>query len=519
MSNIVIFNPDQMRADSMAHMGNSAAVTPNLDAFAKEAVSFRHAYCQNPVCVPSRCSFLTGLYPHVYGNRTMNHMLAKDQSSIFSELKDAGYYVWMNSRNDFLPAQVPDIFDRHCSEIFYNSKRPVVPCHSEPGKPKNPSEKGYYSFYHGRLVPDEGTDPFTRDDEVMEGALDFVSRCRDKQPFCMFVGLGHPHPPYEVEEPYFSAVKALNLPKRIPAPEERETLPLMMQRLLENFCLDDFTEEDWDQIRTCYLGMVMKVDAQFGMLCDALKEAGVYDDTDIYFFSDHGDFTGDYGIPEKAQNVLRDCLTNVPLLIKPHKGVELDPGISDSLVELVDFYATAMDLAGVTPDHTQFGRSLRPVLADRSTEIRDAVFSEGGRLLSETECCSEIQGQTLDPAIEYYPRLKVQETDGAAHGKATMIRTRRYKYIRHLYEQDEFFDLCEDPEELQNRIGDPACREQIAELSERMLTWYQETCDIVPYQRDSRFNLEIVWNIQKRNMPPGFTLEDMVNAMKKAGFL
>ncbi len=66
--NIIIFNPDQMRADSLAHSGNSAAMTPNLDRFARlDAVSFRNAFCQNPVCVPSRCSFLTGLYPHVEG--------------------------------------------------------------------------------------------------------------------------------------------------------------------------------------------------------------------------------------------------------------------------------------------------------------------------------------------------------------------------------------------------------------------------------------------------------------------
>jgi len=60
--NIVIFNPDQMRQDSLGHFGNPAAITPNLDKFASEdAVSFRNAFCQNPVCVPSRCSFLTGL--------------------------------------------------------------------------------------------------------------------------------------------------------------------------------------------------------------------------------------------------------------------------------------------------------------------------------------------------------------------------------------------------------------------------------------------------------------------------
>ena len=70
---IIIINPDEMRWDTMGHMGNPAASTPNLDAFAlNEAVSFENAYCQNPVCVPSRCSFFTGLYPHVNGHRKMH---------------------------------------------------------------------------------------------------------------------------------------------------------------------------------------------------------------------------------------------------------------------------------------------------------------------------------------------------------------------------------------------------------------------------------------------------------------
>ena len=104
---IIIFNPDQMQCDALAHMGrNPAAQTPFLDHFAaEEAASYRNAYCQNPVCVPSRCSFLTGLYPHVHGHRTMRYMLHSEESSIFSELKAAGYHVWMNARNDFLPGQ------------------------------------------------------------------------------------------------------------------------------------------------------------------------------------------------------------------------------------------------------------------------------------------------------------------------------------------------------------------------------------------------------------------------------
>lgn len=107
---IIIFNPDEMRADTLAHLGNPAAITPNLDRFAREdGVSFSRAYCQNPVCVPSRCSFFTGLYPHVNGHRTMSYLLRPGETSLLKELRDGGYYVWMNDRNDLTAGQIPGL--------------------------------------------------------------------------------------------------------------------------------------------------------------------------------------------------------------------------------------------------------------------------------------------------------------------------------------------------------------------------------------------------------------------------
>src|SRR4051794_3136667 len=91
---IVIFNPDQFRGDMVGHLGCSAARTPVLDGLVRggEAVSFRWAFCQNPVCTPSRCSFMTGWYPHVRGHRTMYHMLhpERGEPNLLKILKDNG---------------------------------------------------------------------------------------------------------------------------------------------------------------------------------------------------------------------------------------------------------------------------------------------------------------------------------------------------------------------------------------------------------------------------------------------
>ena len=104
---IVVFNPDQWRGDVIGHLGNPAAVTPNLDNLVRtDAVSFRNAFCQNPVCTPSRCSFMTGWYPHVRGHRTMFHMLrGPDEPVLLKRMKEAGYFVWWGGKNDLVPAQ------------------------------------------------------------------------------------------------------------------------------------------------------------------------------------------------------------------------------------------------------------------------------------------------------------------------------------------------------------------------------------------------------------------------------
>lgn len=498
---IIIFNPDEMRTDSMHHMGNPAAITPFLDEFAAhEAVSFRHAACQNPVCVPSRCSFFTGLYPHVHGHRTMAHLLRPGESSLFSELKDAGYHVWMNARNDLHAAQYPGWLERNADEIFYGGECPNAPGPEQPDIRGPMGGKNYYSHYEGRLALDGNGRNYSRDDEAVDAAIRRIRDLPEDKPLCLFVGLMWPHTPYAAEEPYFSAIDRSRLPPRI-KPEECTGKPKMEQRLRELQAMQAYTEDEWNELRAVYLAMCSKVDAQFARLCAALKETGIYDDCAIFFLSDHGDFCGDYGLPEKAQNCFEECLLNVPLLIKPPKGEPLDPGISDSLVELVDFYATAMDYAGVTPDHTQFGQSLKPLLADRQVVLRHYVFCEGGRMPGETHCDeSHINGPNgSPPSFVYWPRQTAQREDDT-HAKATMIRDARYKYISRLGGgSDEFYDLQADPGERRNAIADPAYAAEILRMEREMLRWYQATCDVVPLDFDQRFNTEMLLAMLRPN--------------------
>jgi len=481
---IIIFNPDQWRGDCLGHLGNPAAVTPKLDAIIEsDAVSFRHAFCQNPVCTPSRCSFMTGWYPHVRGHRTMFHMLQPDEPALLKKLKDAGYFVFWGGKNDLVPRQ--NGFADYC-DVKYEAERALRPnLHRADAWRGDPDGDNYYSFFAGHLDTAPGEVYYDNDWAMVDGAIEQIRNAPDDQPLCIYLPLSYPHPPYGVEDPWFSQIDRERIPPRHPTPDWSKK-PGLIAGIYQRQGLQGWSEARFNELRAVYYGMCARVDAQFGLVVEALKESGIYDDSAIFFFSDHGDFTGDYGLVEKTQNTFEDCLTRVPLIVKPPSDRGIEPGIRDQLVELIDFTATAYDWSGVEPGYDHFGRSLSPLIAGATNAHRDAVFCEGGRLIGEAQAMEKDSPSFYDPSGLYWPRVQLQGSEGGEHSKATMCRTRDYKYVRRLYETDELYDLRADPGELHNRIDDPACARVLADLRERMLTWYQTTCDVVPYKTDVR---------------------------------
>jgi len=494
--NIVIFNPDQWRGDVLGHVGNPAAITPNLDRFAQEeGVSFSAAFCQNTVCTPSRCSFMTGWYPHVRGHRTMHYMLhpEHDEPNLLRILKDNGYHVWWGGKNDLTPGQ--DSVDLYCHERFRPTEEGFARWGYEPQEGNHGNKTGwrgepdgdnFYSFFKGRL--DKGDKDIYCDGDwaMVLGAIDKIRNYDGEAPLCIYLPIGYPHPPYCVEEPWYGVTDRAKMPRRAQHPENWEGKPSILKGICENQNLQGWTEERWTELRATYYGMCARLDHQFGMVTDALREAGLYEDSAVFLFSDHGDYTGDYGIVEKTQNTFEDCLSRVPFLVKPPDGVPVKPRVSDALVELVDFSATVYDLTGIEPGYDHFGRSLLPVLAGDTDEHRDAVFCEGGRRRGETQAMEHESGEALDRL--YSPRLRLQFTDdGPYHTKAAMCRTKTHKYVMRLYEQDELYDLVKDPLEECNVIDDPAYAEARRALSDRLRRWYMETCDIVPRETDCRW--------------------------------
>jgi arylsulfatase A-like enzyme len=499
---IIIFNPDQWRSDVMGCHGNPAAITPTVDNLVKtDAVSFRHAFCQNTVCTPSRCSFMTGWYPHVRGHRTMYHMLhpERGEPNLLTILKDNGYHVWWGGKNDLTPGQEP--VEPYCHERFEASEADYKRWGYEPQEGNHGNSSGwrgsygddnYFSFFKGKLDKQDKDIYCDWDWSKVLGAIDRIKSYDSEKPLCLYLPLGYPHPPYCVEEPWYSITDRHALPSRVLPPPDYEGKASILKGIAEWQNLQDWSEDRWTELRATYYGMCSRVDHQFGLIIEALKAAGMYDDSAIFLFSDHGDYTGDYGIVEKTQNTFEDCLSKVPFVIKPPASVPIMPRVSDSLVELVDFSATVYELTGIEPDYDHFGNSLLPLLEGTEEAGRDAVFCEGGRRIGEIQAMERDSASYGDDnATEfglYYPRLRLQTTDdnGNQHTKATMCRTATHKYIKRHYETDELYDLVKDPHETNNVIEDPAYRDILATLKERMLTWYVETCDVVPRQTDRR---------------------------------
>jgi len=392
--------------------------------------------------------------------------------------------VWWGGKNDVVPAQHG--FEDYC-DVKYTppNDRPMQasPLDSDDWR-GTPDSDTFYSHYYGKLEkPPDADYAYDHDWAMVEGAIEQIKNRPDDQPLCIYLPLLYPHPPYMVEDPWHSTIDRDKIPEPAPVPDWSGK-PSILGQLYENSNMQSWTPERWRELRATYYGMCARVDYQFGILVDALREAGIYDDTAIFFFSDHGDYTGDYGLVEKTQNTFEDCLVRVPFVFKPPADVPCEPRVTDAMIELVDFPATVEALAGLEPTHTHFGRSLLPLTAGETDEGREFVFCEGGRLDREMQS-RELESPQHEEFL-YWPRLTIQANDHVAHTKAAMIRTERYKYVRRLYEQDELYDLQTDPQELHNRVDDPALAMIRADLVEKLLTFYQETADAVPYEPDVR---------------------------------
>jgi choline-sulfatase len=341
--NMILYFTDECRADALACYGNPVTKTPNLDLLARQGTIFRNCHVQNPVCAQSRCSMLTGWPTSVRGHRSLYYLLRQNEPNMFRTLKKAGYDVFFFGKNDVL---TPDSFADSVTEW------------------KDIAGGGGFSALRGKpstgpttmLFPGGGDRRNTGDYRMVQDAIRVLERREADRPFCIFLPLLLPHPPYAAPQGFDTMYKSEDLPALVPPGLPGK--PLFHQAIRETYGLTQVSDAELRKVRATYYGQVSYTDWVLGELMEAMERTGRDRDTALVVSSDHGDYAGDYGLIEKWPSGLESCLTHVPLIARVPGGKA--GGDARDMVELYDIMATFLELGGTRATHTNFARSLLP---------------------------------------------------------------------------------------------------------------------------------------------------------------
>ena len=404
--------------------GDPHAVTPNLDKFATEGVRYTHTFTAAGVCAPCRSTIITGMYQNSIGT---HHMRCKAKLPNWLRpfplyLRDAGYYCTNNSKTD------------------YQFK--------EPSKDEIWNESSSNAHWK--------------------------NRSKDDQPFFAVFNFGGCHESgIASESKYKSVTEVLS--------EDQRQDPNALSTLPPYYPDTPIVREDWKR----NYELITAMDAWAGDLIRELKEAGEYDNTIIFYWSDHG-----VGLP-RAKRWLYDSGTRIPLIVRVPEKFRVDgqaqPGTVDSqLINSPDFGPTVLNLAGLSvPDHVQgrafLGKNLSPPrkyaygARDRMDERYDiirAVRDDRYRYI-----------RNFEPLKPYYQYMNTPEKG------ATMKEIRRIEQSGSVPEKvalftaqtkpvEELYDLQNDPHEVHNLAGDPKQANRLATMRAALKEWQNEVGDV-----------------------------------------
>lgn len=469
--NLILYFIDECRADALSTYGNPTCRTPNFDLLASQGTRFAECHVQFPVCGASRCSLLTGLPTADTGHRSLYYFLRRDEPNLFRYLKDGGYDTYWFGKNDAL---APESFPLSLTEwgdapTFRGGAR------SGPGPATGgPDPRPLLMEFNAKI--DRRA---TSDYALLQRAIKVMERREQERPFCIFLPLVQPHPPYLAPEGFADLYKPGDLQPL--APPGLAGKPLYHAELRKAYHLDKATDADFRRVRATYYGQVSYADWLLGELLEAMERTGRSSDTLLVVGSDHGDYAGDYGLIEKWPSGLESCLTHVPLVAKMPGGAK--GHVVNEMVELYDIMATFLDAGGVQAKHIHFARSLMPQLHGAAGDPRRAAFSESGY--------DTFEPQAFEPLIDgprgiYSAKRELQNAIPRTVTRAASIATPAYKYIARPGDQSELYDRRRDPLETRNLIDQPAHRKVQAELQTRLMNRYISTTGVPPVDRDTR---------------------------------
>jgi choline-sulfatase len=426
--NVLLVMSDQHHKSILRCAGDGIVRTPAMDALARRGTRFANAYCDFPLCLPSRMSFMTGRHPHRIDCFTNHAMLGSDVPTFAHAFLAGGYETVLAGRMHFIGSDQRHGFERRlvadCQTPYINLSDwglgPVLgaladtPGYEDAGIIKSgPGHTGYHAY----------------DETVCAAAETWLhERSTGSRPFLLVVGLVSPHCPFvappEHYRPYRDAITASDLP------DDGGWLHPRLRPMRDR--LRALPQDAKLRTRRAYYGLVSYTDALLARVLDALERSGRSRDTIVVYTSDHGEMLGEHGLWWK--NTFYEGSVGVPLIVAlpddQHERVTGDP------IALSDLGPTLLSLVGLPPlpgvDGRDFSRAVRGVPAG----VAHAVLAEyaeawGGRTVQR------------------------------------MVRQGSWKYIYHHGDsggEEELFDLADDPGEIRNKAGDPAHRPQLERL-------------------------------------------------------
>lgn len=381
--NFLFIAADDLNCDISSY-GVSQVKTPNLDRLARMGTRFDNAYCQQPLCGPSRASLMTGMRPNTIGNFTLSDSLRArkpDVVTLGQFFKQKGYYS----------GRVGKIYHyNNPSSIGTNGhddERTWTERFNPVGIDKSQEDK-IISYGHNTKAGQRQLgismawwDPVSEDTDHTDGkvasrAIDMLEKHKEG-PFFIAAGFFNPHCPYVAPKKYFDLydIDDISMQDLVEARADLADVPAMAltrDAKAWPYNFEGITVEQAKQCKLAYYATISFVDVQIGRLLDALEQNDLMDNTVIVFWSDHGYFLGEKGLWYKRKAFERGA--RVPLFISVPNGA--GGRVCRKPVELIDLYPTLVDYAGFTIPTELEGDSLRPLLDDVDAEWKEFALTQ-----------------------------------------------------------------------------------------------------------------------------------------------
>ena len=426
--NIVVIMSDEHDPHVTGCGGNRFVHTPNIDRMAAQGVHFDNAYCNSPLCVPSRFSFWSGRYAHAVNAWDNGSPFPSSVPTIGNYLEAAGYDTFLSGRSHFVGRQG---FGKRLLDSFYSTKHPAL---NPPDR--SPSFRRVRGNSH---VTECGRSPTEPETELDRMTADFAVRFLAERarrpggrPWLLYVGFFRPHFPLLCEERYFDRYH----PDRVELPDSRdqpiETQHPVVQSVRRYFCDEQpLPEETVRTALAAYYGLVTFTDELIGAVHRA---AEAIEDTIVLYTSDHGENGGVHGMWQK--HCFYEHAARVPLVMC---GPGVAPGgVVSAPVSLVDILPTLLEISEQEPDPSLPGISLMPLATGGGSP--PAAFRDR-------------------PVFSEYHAWGMERA-------GYMLRKGDHKLNYYVGHEPELFDLAADPEEMTDVTASSAYARVRAELIE-----------------------------------------------------